>query len=200
MQSVIAATKTISAVSKANPGVVSSTTHGYANGDFVTVLATGMNQINNRVFRVANQASGTWELEGEDTTNYDTFSAGTSALLTFGTTFSTFADVSASGGEAEMKDVTTIHDSLKKLRPGMFSALEFSIDSHWDMADPALKAAIAASKINAERAFLFTFSNGTKMAFTGFIGAKGVPVGSTGEIVTTKLAITATGTPTYFTT
>lgn len=199
MQSAIAATKSITALSKANPGVATSNAHGYTNGNYVTVLASGMKQINNRVFRVANQATNTWELEGEDTTNYDTFTAGTSALLTFGNSFNTLASISVSGGEADMIDATTIHDTLKKLRPGMFSAIQFSFDSQWDLADTGLQAAIAASKINAERAFLFTFADGKKMAFTGFIGASGVPTGSTGQIATTKVTITATGMPTFFT-
>jgi hypothetical protein len=35
IQSALAAAKTITAITKANPGVASSTTHGYSNGDYV---------------------------------------------------------------------------------------------------------------------------------------------------------------------
>ena len=35
MQSVIAAAKTITTITKASPGVVSATAHGYDNGDIV---------------------------------------------------------------------------------------------------------------------------------------------------------------------
>lgn len=198
MQSALASAKTITAVTKANPAVATSSAHGYANGAYLTVLATGMRQINNRVFRVANQSANAHDLEGEDSTGYDTFVSGNSQLITFGNTFNTLSGISVAGGEAEMLDATTIHDTLKKLRPGMFSAIQFSFDSQWDLADAGLQAAIAASKINAERAFLFTFPDGKKMAFTGFVGASGVPTGSTGQIATTKMSITATGMPTYY--
>ena len=52
VQSAIAATKTITAITKASPGVVSSTAHGYSNGDYVLLTISGMYQLNYRVMRV----------------------------------------------------------------------------------------------------------------------------------------------------
>jgi hypothetical protein len=55
------------------------------------------------VFRIANVngAGNTFELEGVDSTNYDTFTSGTFQVITFGNNFGTIREVSASGGEAE---------------------------------------------------------------------------------------------------
>ena len=95
MQSAKAAAKTISAITKAAPGVATSTAHGYSNGDYIVLTVQGMWQLNDRVFRVCNVATDTFQLEdisggtGIDTSGYDTFSSGTAEKLTFGTTITT---------------------------------------------------------------------------------------------------------------
>lgn len=199
MQSAIATAVTITAISKANPGVVTAT-QTYSNGDYVLVTCQGMTQINSRIFRVAGVTGTTFQLEGEDTTNYSTFTSGTCQKLTLGTTFSTLKTISGSGGEFDQLDTTTIHDTVKKQEPGLASAVVFSFDSFWDITDAGLTAAIAQSKLQAQNAFLFTFPTGAKMAFYGYVGATGIPQGSTGEKVTTKVSITAVGLPTYYST
>ena len=199
MQSSIATAITITALTKANPGVATAT-NTFTNGDYVKIRAQGMTQVDNRVFRVAGVTGTTFQLEGEDTSLYTTFVSGTVEKLTLGTSFSTLKTVSGSGGEFDKIDATTIHDVTKKQEFGFSSAIEFSFDSFWDIADVALVAAIAASKLAADRAFLFGFATGQKMVFSGTVAASGIPTGSTGEKVTTKLSISATGVPTYYAT
>lgn len=126
VQSAIGANKTITAISKANPGVVSSTSHGIANGAYVLLTIQGMNQVNNRVFRLANQAANTFELEGEDTTLYDTFTSGVAQEITFGTTLSTITGVTVSGGDFQKEPTTTIHDLQGSQIPTITNPLEFS--------------------------------------------------------------------------
>ena len=63
MQSALAAAKTITGITKAAPGVVSSTAHGYSNGDYVYLEVLGMWQLNGRVFRVCNVATDSFRLE-----------------------------------------------------------------------------------------------------------------------------------------
>mgnify|MGYP003672153812 CR=1 FL=1 len=71
------AASTISAITKADPGVVTCTgAHGLVNGDLVEITAiVGMTELNNRRFTVANKATTTFELRGEDTTNFTTWSS-----------------------------------------------------------------------------------------------------------------------------
>ncbi|WP_427501376.1 phage tail tube protein [Methylomonas sp. MED-D] len=199
MQSAIAATKTVSAITKANPAVLTSTSHGLANGTYLLAQAQGMTQLNNRIIRVANQAANTFEAETEDSTLYDTFSSGTVAALTLGTTFSIFTDFSIAGGEADSIDITTIHDTQKKTRPGMFSATEITGEALWDLADTGLIAAISASAVTAQRAFLLGWPDGKKMAFYGYISASGAPKGGVGDVAKTSIKITASGRPSYWT-
>lgn len=202
MQSALATALTITAISKASPGVVSYTGTDPANGDFVKLLVQGMYQVNERVFRVANVNTGsnTFELEGENTTSYDTFSSGTAEVITFGTTLATATGLSASGGDFNFIDTTTIHDNVAKQIPGLASAIVYNFENLWDPADAGLAALKAASDTKAQRAIKIAFANGYKVVFLGYVGATLLPVGSAQDKVTTPVAITMNGRPTAYTT
>ena len=66
MQSALATAVTITGITKASPGVVSHSGTDPSDGDYVLLLVDGMTELNERVFRVANQAAGSFELEGEE--------------------------------------------------------------------------------------------------------------------------------------
>ena len=78
----VSTTKTITAVTKANPAVVTSASHGYSNGDEVYITGVvGMKELNNQFFRVANVATNTFELQDAygvnvDSTNFATYTSG----------------------------------------------------------------------------------------------------------------------------
>ena len=64
---------TISGITKANPGVVTATAHGYSNGDFVIISSvSGMTQVNSKTYKVSNKATNTFELQDVDGNNVDT--------------------------------------------------------------------------------------------------------------------------------
>jgi hypothetical protein len=72
------AAKTVTNITRANPAVVTSTAHGFANGDEVAIAGVlGMTQVNSRNFKVANVATNTFELQYLNGTNVNstTFTA-----------------------------------------------------------------------------------------------------------------------------
>ena len=70
-------TKSITAVTQANPAVVTSASHGYSNGDRVFVTGiVGMTQLNNREFTVAGATTNTFELSGIDSSAYTAYTSG----------------------------------------------------------------------------------------------------------------------------
>ena len=205
MQSALAAAKTITAITKASPGVVSSTAHGYSNGDYVKLTVNGMWQLNSRVFRVASITADTFQLEdvssgtGISTASFDTFSSGTAEKITFGNSITTATTMSVSGGNYAMIDTTTIHANQKSQSPGLPDALSMQFDNLWDPTDAGQAAMKAASDAQGERAFKFTFGTGGKiMAFNGYVGFAGAPSGSAQDKVTTPAVITCNGTPSYY--
>lgn len=198
IQSALAAADTITAITKANPGVASSTTHGMANGAYAKLTVSGMSQVDGRVARVANQAANTWELEGIDTTLFDTFTSGTSEEVTFGTSLVTATTVNASGGDFDFIDVTTIHDNVKKQIPGVANPIKFDFENLWDTADAGLIALKSASDSSAQRCFKFTFNNGKIMVFTGYVGCTLLPTGGAQDVAKTSVTITMFGKPTFY--
>ena len=198
VQSALAAALTISAITKANPGVATSTSHGLSNGDYVVVSAQGMYQVDARIFRVSSSTTNTFALEGEDTTNYDTFTSGSCQKITFGTTLSTLTGLTASGGDFNFLDTTTIHVNTKTQIPGVANPSTYSFESLWDVADAGLVALKSASDSQALRAIRITFANGQKLLFNGYIGATLLPTGNAQDIVKTSVVITGYGKPTVY--
>lgn len=198
MQSALAAADTITGITKANPGVVTAAAHGLNNGDYVFLSVQGMHQLNDRVARVANKTADTFELEGIDTTLFDTFSSGTAEAITFGTSITTATTVNPAGGGFDFIDTTTIHSNAKSQMPGLPAAATFSFDNIWDVSDAGLLAMKTASDAQAKRAFKFTFGTGGQiMVFAGYVGASLLPGGASQGLVTTQTVITMNGLASY---
>ena len=203
MQSALATAVTIDAISKADPALVEYTDAGSSdpsNGDYVILDVQGMFQMDEKVVRVAsvNTTTDDFQAEGIDSQLFDTFSSGTFQVITFGTTISTFTDITVSGGEPEFADITTIHDNVRRQAPTVTSPLVFSFESIFDATDTGLLALKQASDLNAQRSFRFTFSDNSVMVFQGYVSAPLVPVGSAQDVVKTNVTITANGTPTFY--
>lgn len=67
----------ISAISKANPAVVTKTAHGLVDGDVVRLSAiVGMVELNDGIFVVEELTADTFSLIGVDSTLYDTYVSG----------------------------------------------------------------------------------------------------------------------------
>ena len=196
MQSVIASTVAISAITNNSPGVVTTgTAHSYSNGDFVYLTVNGMYQLNGRVCRISAASGSVFTLEGIDTTSFGTFSAtgSTCQKLTFGTSISTATTMSASGGDFPFIDTTTIHANVRSQVPGLPNALTYTFDNIWDPSDTGQIAMKTAADAAAQRAFKFTFSTGAIVCFSGYVGFSGAPTGSAQDKVVTPAVITAFG-------
>jgi len=67
---IVEANKTITGITAANPAVVTSNSHGYSNGDFVTISSVvGMTEVNGKTFKVADKTTNTFELQDVDGTD-----------------------------------------------------------------------------------------------------------------------------------
>jgi hypothetical protein len=107
--------------------------------------------------------------------------------------------MSASGGDFDFIDTTTIHELVKTQIPGTANPLSYSFDNLWDAADAGQIAMKAASDAQDQRAFKFTFGTGGPiMVFNGYVGFTGAPTGSAQDKVVSPAAVTAFGSPTYY--
>ena len=96
--------KHISAATAANPVVITSASHGFANGDKVGLFGLGgMTEVNGRTFSVANATTNTYELSGEDGTGHTTYTDSGKAYPTeAGTAFKAYVE----GGEVRVASLT----------------------------------------------------------------------------------------------
>lgn len=199
MQSAIAAAKTITSITNANPGVVTATGHGFENGDIIYLDIQGMHQVNEKAVRVAGKTTDTFQLEGVDTTLFDTFVSGSAAKVTLGTSVTTATTISSSGGDFDFIDTTTIHQNAKSQMPGLPNSATFTMDHIWDASDAGLLAMKAASDAQAKRVFKFQFGTGGRVLyFAGYVGCSMLPGGQAQGLVTTNAVITMNGTPTVY--
>jgi len=78
--------KNITAITKANPAVVTSSSHGFSDGDNVIISGVaGMTEVNGITFKVANSTTNTFSLQDYDGTainssSYTTYSSGGTAV------------------------------------------------------------------------------------------------------------------------
>lgn len=203
MESALGADKTITAIAVGATATVTAT-HDFSAGDYVKFTVQGMHQLNGRVCRVESVSTTvSFVIEDTDgtsldTTDYDAFTSGTCNKITFGTSITTAATVSASGGDFDFIDTTTIHDLIKTQIPGTANPLTYSMDQNWDPSDAGQIALKAASDIQAQKAFKFTFPSGVISVFNGYVGYTGAPTGSAQDKVTSPAVITCFGVPTHY--
>jgi hypothetical protein len=85
LQVLTGSAKTITAVTKANPGVITSNSHGFSNGEEIYITGVGgMTQLNDRNYIVANATTNTFTLTdlfgaAINTTAFTTFTSGGTA-------------------------------------------------------------------------------------------------------------------------
>lgn len=202
IQTALGSAITINSITKANPGVVTYTGTDPANGDYVYITASGMTEINDRVFRVASVDTGanTFNLEGENTTDYGTFTSGTFQVITFGASFANMQTFNVSGGDPEYTDTTTIHLAIRRRAPTVVSPLSVTSDAIFDPSDAGFIEANRAFKAKTKRAFKLRFGTGAKMALVGFVSAAGAPRGQAQGVVQTGLGIEAQNFPSFWST
>jgi len=204
MQSALGADKTITAIAVGATATVTAT-HDFSAGDYVVFDVLGMHQLNGRVFRVLSVSTTvSFVIEGTgaaslDTSAFDAFTSGTCNKITFGTSITTATNISASGGDFDFIDTTTIHGNIKSQIPGSANPLSYSFDNLWDSADAGQIALKDASDTQAQRAMKFTFGTGGPiMVFNGYVGYSGAPTGSAQDKVVSPAVITAFGAATHY--
>ena len=206
MESTTGATKTITGITLASATITA--THDFAAGDYVKFTNVGGTiEINGRAFRVKSVSTTvSFVLEGPvagstlDMTAFGTWtSGGTITKITYGTSLGTAKGLSASGGDYNFIDTTTIHDKVATQIPGLASPISYTFENIWDVADAALLAMKAASDAKLQKAFKFTFADGAIMIFNGYVGATLLPGGNAQDLVTTQSVMTLFGAPTYYT-
>ena len=199
MESAIAAAKIITAITKAAPGVFSSTAHGFANGDLILLEIQGMVELHGSLVKVVSVATDTFQVAGVngstglDTTLFSTFSSGTAKKLTLGTSITGVQDFSFSGGEIKTEDTTTVNDIIDTQIVVGATAQAAEMTMQWDPGSAAQKAMLDAFRTRANKGFRVVWPDGANVLFYGTVGYTGAPGGGKQGVTTSPAKITMLG-------
>lgn len=187
--------KTVSAITKASPGVATSTAHGLADSSvgYLSGLS-GMVELEGQAVRVDAPATDTISLEEIDTTSYGTFT-GTCSFVPVATwlTLAPATNYEISGGEADKLDTTVLLDRKKQEETGLLGAETVSIGLR---AEDTLGAAVRLLRQQAKAAgsvlFRITLSNGAQRIFRGEPSLPSESV-SSGQLGSGAMTVTVKG-------
>jgi len=171
-----ATTKNISAITKANPAVVTSTAHGYAVGDVVKIAGVvGMEELNNQLFAIQAVTSDTYTLANVDSTTFGTYaSGGTSAKGVFS---SSCEITSYTGDTGATEEIATTTNCGKQID---FGATDYgSVSINYSKAPGLFQTALNDSRKNVTEIALKTtlVNSGGTMIDIGVV----VQVGASGS-------------------
>ncbi len=171
------AAKTVTAITNANPGVASSTSHGYADGDILLLSMPSV--LDQRIVRVDNTAANTFDLEGINTTSTTTypsgFGVGTSQEVTAWTSLSQVTDSQTSGGEQQFYQWTYLEDGRQRQRPTFKNARAITLTLDYDPSLAWHDALVAADLAGTVYPLRATLPSGAKLYYSVYVGFDGQP-------------------------
>ncbi|MBE9515963.1 MAG: hypothetical protein IME93_03180 [Proteobacteria bacterium] len=145
---ILESAKTITGITAANPPVVSSTAHGYSNGDWVYIgSVVGMTEINGKYYVVANKNANDYELTDVDGNNID---ASAYTAYTSGGTSEKVYEIATTIPESNLftLNFTQSHDVLYITHVGHHpQTLTRSGHSSWALASHTITADPFTSKV-----------------------------------------------------
>ena len=145
------AAKTITAITVGNPAIVTSTAHGLANGDVVTLagIVGTMSSLNGSTRVVSNVTANTFALLDANTSALAYTSGGTATPQTF-TRINGVMSFSGLDGAPSELDTTDLDSTAMEYIAGLIDEGKFSFDVkilNTDAGQLALRAARASSAI-----------------------------------------------------
>lgn len=203
MESARAAAKTISGITQADPGVLTSTTHGYTTGDIILLVVEGMVELNERLFQITTIDADTFKLDDLDgstfidTSGFDAFTSGSAYKVTLGTSITGVQDFTSNGGDPIFLPTTTVNDKKGKQVIVGSNPISYSMTMQWDPGNAAQAAMLAASEAADQKGFKIQWPNGRAMLFFGSVGYSGMPGGASQGVTTSPAAVAMSGNPTF---
>lgn len=188
----------VSAVTLANPGVATSTSHGLATksvGYFkdsgTGALTTGMTQLTGQAVRLGAVATNTFALEDIETTNYTAWSGTADFVpITAWSTVTPVASYSIGGGEADPLDTTVLLDDIRQLENGLLAAQVVTLGLKPETVSGTAMAAIRrAARNNSALVWRITLKTGDVRVFRGTPSLPGEDV-QQGQVGTGQITVT----------
>lgn len=187
------AAKTISGIAMGNPTILTSTAHGFSEGDVVTLAGltgTDAATLNGQVVSVRNITTNTFAVY-INTTGKTITASGTATSTTF-TNVANIKVFSGFDGTASEIDVTNLDSVAKEFRLGLVDPGQFTCEIDYDSLNPGHIALRARQVSGALSQFKLTLPNTTVVTFNGFVKKFDLG-GGVDQVAKTKIDIRVTG-------
>jgi hypothetical protein len=190
--------KNISAISNANPGVATAAAHGFTDGDIIEVTS-GWSRLTDKIIRVDDATTGTFELEGIDTTSTSVYpnggGAGSAREVTGWTQLAQITDSTSVGGDQQFLEYQFLESDSSKRIPTYKAAAGVTFTIADDPNLPGYILAKAANDDRAPRAVRITLSNGQILLYNAFISLSTIPSLTVNELMTVQVTLSLLAEP-----
>lgn len=192
----LAAAKTITAITNANPAVATCTGHGYTTGDEI-MLSSGWEDATDSVYKIESVDSNSFKILGLDSTNTSFFPAGSGGgsaqKLSAWTAIPQVLTISASGGDARFTDVNPLAKRNGIRIPTGFNATSVTLSLGFDATTPTYKTMVGISRSLSKVAFKQVLSGGSVQYGWGYLTVSEFPKLNNNQVNTVDAALTFLG-------
>lgn len=182
---------TVTGATNAAPTVLSAAAHGLDDGDYVEVTS-GWGKLNNRIFRVADSLTGTFTLEGTDTTDTKVYPVGKARItvrkIDLTEQIIQVLTSTSSGGEMGFTEVSFLEDDFSFQLATQPSAQSIALSIADDPLQPGYIAVKKAADLRAVRALIVTLPNQSVILYNTLVSLNETPTLTKNEV----MAVTAT--------
>lgn len=165
-------------ISNANPGVATSTAHGYTAGD-ILMLSAVSGKLDKRIVRVSAPVTNSFSLEGINTTSTSLypsgFGVGSAQEASGFTPISQVTDVTSAGGEQQFYNWVYLEDGRQRQRPTFKNARSITLVMDYDPSLAWHDALLTADQLGTEAVLLASLPSGAKIYYSVFVGFDGEP-------------------------
>ena len=187
------------ATNAASCQLTTSTTHSLAVGDYVEITS-GWGLIDQRLARCAAGTTGTTVvLEGINTTDTVKFPSGAGIgsirKVTAWTQITQVKTMSASGGEQQFADITSLTDTVARQMPTIRGAVSMTVDVYDDPTLAWYADVVVADEARKPYGLLMAFPNGSKLVANAYWSLLRVPTMAQNEALMTQLTLSYAAEP-----
>jgi hypothetical protein len=196
--SAYAASVPVTAVSNANPAVVTAAGHGLSNGDIVEITS-GWSRLNSRVARITNVIADTFELEGINTTSTNLYptggGAGSVRKVSTWQQITQVLEFTTSGGEQQFVTYSFLEEDVEHQIPTVKSASSFAMTIGDDAELPWYSILSDANDDRIPRAVSVVLPSGSAIFYNGYVTLNKTPTLTKNELMGLQSTVSLTSEP-----
>lgn len=189
---------TITAITNANPAVVTATAHGLTDGDLIEITS-GWSRLNSRIVRVDGSTTNTFELEGINTTSTSLYpAAGGTGTCREITTFQQITQVlefTTQGGEQQFVTYSFLEEDVEHQLPTVKSASSFQMTIGDDASLAWYSILSTANDDRIPRAIRIVLPSASRILYNGYVTLNKTPTLTKNEIMGLQSTVSLTSEP-----